>query len=322
LFRTFKMMLNSAELDTRSAPDSASGGASGGYVDLYELLGAAPNASTIQLRSRINEMFGEAQANRDHRNLDRRQNYNALLHWLPVCRAVLLHEGKRAKYDAYAHAATSGQAPAPFKEFLDELAELPDGVAHIGAAPLSVRAQERASTAASTAATTSVAPAAPDAARPSTSAPPRVATPASTTSNASTASAAVATAASAEPLLTAPPDAPAAYADAADVAQAVAPAAAPAVRMGRATVNSGSPIATMARPRGTAFSNPELRRELMSLVSSAAGALVGLAALLVARVVLKQSAIPAAIFALAVGVLAWAVLRAVLVGKGSSVPVE
>ena len=91
------------------------------FVDFYDLLSQPSDAPTIQLRSRINEMYAEAQANRDHRNPERRRQYATLLHWIPQARNVLLHEGKRAKYDAYATQVKSGGASANFRAYLEEL---------------------------------------------------------------------------------------------------------------------------------------------------------------------------------------------------------
>ncbi len=92
-----------------------------GFVDFYAMLNQPADAPTIQLRSRINEMYAEAQANRDHRNSNRRRQYATLLHWIPQARSVLLHEGKRAKYDAYSIQARKGTTDVEFRAYLDEL---------------------------------------------------------------------------------------------------------------------------------------------------------------------------------------------------------
>ena len=82
------------------------------------MLNQPADAPTIQLRSRINEMYAEAQANRDHRNPERRRQYATLLYWIPQARNVLLHEGKRArKYDAYALQAKNGVSAADFRTY-------------------------------------------------------------------------------------------------------------------------------------------------------------------------------------------------------------
>ncbi len=91
------------------------------FVDFYALLDQPVDAPTIQLRSRINEMYAEAQANRDHRNPERRRQYANFLYWIPQARAVLLHEGKRAKYDAYAAQIRNGGSSADFHAYLEEL---------------------------------------------------------------------------------------------------------------------------------------------------------------------------------------------------------
>jgi hypothetical protein len=92
-----------------------------GFVDYYQLLGVAPAAPTEELRVRINELYSDAQANRDHRNLAKRRDYQLLLELLPQARKVLLDDDNRAAYDAYAEAARRGEATQSFEEFLDEL---------------------------------------------------------------------------------------------------------------------------------------------------------------------------------------------------------
>ncbi len=104
-----------------SSLGSATFGAANDFVDFYQMLEQPRDTPTINLRSRINEMYAEAQANRDHRNVERRRQYAHLLQWIPQARAVLLHEGKRAKYDVYAARAKSGGANENFRAFLEEL---------------------------------------------------------------------------------------------------------------------------------------------------------------------------------------------------------
>lgn len=269
-------MTNLAEPTSSAASGAtaASGAADAGFVDFYEMLGAARTASTIQLRSRINEMYGEAQANRDHRNLDKRSQYAALLHWLPVCRAVLLHEGKRAKYNAYAEQAEAGQPTAPFKPFLDELAELPDGTSPPTSAPLSIRSQPASSPISSTPigrAPSSIATAAPDG-------------PAQTS-------------------------ALQAQATAAPEAQA-APAVTPAAPVAPAAPD----VAATPAPRGwVTLANPALRRELMGLLATAGGGFVALFALFIARGALHLALTPTIAACVLAGAFAWLVLRAALV---------
>lgn len=95
--------------------------ANSGSVDFYQMLDQPADAPTIQLRNRINEVYAEAQANRDHRNPERRRHFATLLGWIPQARLVLLHEGRRAKYDAYVAQARLGQAPEDFRTYLNEL---------------------------------------------------------------------------------------------------------------------------------------------------------------------------------------------------------
>ncbi|MDQ3813071.1 MAG: hypothetical protein M3347_03870 [Armatimonadota bacterium] len=92
-----------------------------GFVDFYELLNVSPDADTEQLRNRINELYSEAQANRDHRNLAKRHEYQLLLELLPQCRTVLLDAQKRQRYDEYAAQAKSGSAPLIFDAFIDDV---------------------------------------------------------------------------------------------------------------------------------------------------------------------------------------------------------
>jgi hypothetical protein len=100
------------------------GGAPGGgdFIDFYDLLGAQTEATTTALRRRINELYSEAQNNRDHRNPNKRRQYEALCELLPYCRIVLLDPDKRARYDRYMEQAKSGQDVPPFENMMDEIA--------------------------------------------------------------------------------------------------------------------------------------------------------------------------------------------------------
>ena len=91
---------------------------SDGFVDFYEMLGMAPDAPESDLRDRIQALYSEAQANRDHRNLNKRRDYQTLLEYLPQARTALLDPDKRALYDDYAAAARAGSAPQPFATFM------------------------------------------------------------------------------------------------------------------------------------------------------------------------------------------------------------
>jgi hypothetical protein len=92
------------------------------FIDFYNLLGAQTEATTTALRRRINELYSEAQNNRDHRNPNKRRQYEALCELLPYCRIVLLDPDKRARYDRYMEQAKSGQNVPPFENIMDEIA--------------------------------------------------------------------------------------------------------------------------------------------------------------------------------------------------------
>ena len=63
-----------------------------GFVDYYELLQMPSSSSEEELRGRIQGLYSEAQANRDHRNLNKRRDYQALLEYLPQARNVLIED--------------------------------------------------------------------------------------------------------------------------------------------------------------------------------------------------------------------------------------
>lgn len=90
-------------------------------VDFYEMIDQPRNATTVQLRSRINEMYAEAQVNRDHRNVEKRHQYARLLQWIPPLRSILLHEGKRAKYDTLLNQSQNGDSAVNFRTALNDL---------------------------------------------------------------------------------------------------------------------------------------------------------------------------------------------------------
>ena len=73
-------------------------------------------------------LYSEAQANRDHRNLNKRRDYQALLEYLPQARGVLVEDDtKRQAYDEYAAEARTGAAAQPFEAFLARLSgEVPE----------------------------------------------------------------------------------------------------------------------------------------------------------------------------------------------------
>ncbi len=93
-----------------------------GFVDYYELLQMPSSSSEEELRGRIQGLYSEAQANRDHRNLNKRRDYQALLDYLPQARGVLVEDqSKRAAYDEYAAQARVGAPEQPFESFLAQL---------------------------------------------------------------------------------------------------------------------------------------------------------------------------------------------------------
>ena len=92
-----------------------------GTIDFYTLLGEAPDASADTLRSKIGEIYNYASANRDHRNLNKRREFQALLELLPAARTALLEPPKRARYDDYLAAARADTAETDFETFMNNL---------------------------------------------------------------------------------------------------------------------------------------------------------------------------------------------------------
>ena len=92
-----------------------------GTIDFYTLLDESPGADTEALRSKIGAIYNYASANRDHRNLNKRREFQALLELLPAARTALLEEPKRARYDAYLDAARAGNANTDFETFMNDL---------------------------------------------------------------------------------------------------------------------------------------------------------------------------------------------------------
>lgn len=116
----------------------SSGAQSSGFVDFYEVLGVSSTAGDDELRTRINDLYNEAQANRNHRQIEKRREYETLLELLPQARNVLLEPSKRERYDTYAAQVARG-APGPdFKTFMTQLsaktAADPDRVDVLGVA--------------------------------------------------------------------------------------------------------------------------------------------------------------------------------------------
>ncbi len=92
-----------------------------GTIDFYTLLEESPDADAEALRSKIGALYNYASANRDHRNLNKRREFQALLELLPAARIALLEDPKRARYDAYLAAARQGTADVDFETFMNDL---------------------------------------------------------------------------------------------------------------------------------------------------------------------------------------------------------
>ena len=92
-----------------------------GTIDFYTLLGEVPNADAETLRAKIGAVYNFASANRDHRNLNKRREFQALLELLPAARTALLEEPKRARYDAYLATARANEADTDFETFMNDL---------------------------------------------------------------------------------------------------------------------------------------------------------------------------------------------------------
>ena len=97
-------------------------GAASDFIDFYQLLGADHEATTTALRRRINDLYTEAQSNRDHRNPTKRRRYEALCELLPYCRIVLLDPDKRVRYDRYREQFQGGTGVPAFENMMDEIA--------------------------------------------------------------------------------------------------------------------------------------------------------------------------------------------------------
>lgn len=94
-----------------------------GFIDFYELLGVETDATTTRIRTTINTLYNEAQSNRDHRNLNRRREYQTLLQILPQARDLLLEDKRRERYDAYRSQVQSGSAAISFDDWARNLRE-------------------------------------------------------------------------------------------------------------------------------------------------------------------------------------------------------
>lgn len=105
-----------------SANQTSTSSAAPDFIDFYQLLGADVEATTTALRRKINDLYQEAQSNRDHRNPTKRRRYEALCDLLPYCRIVLLDPDKRARYDRYREQHEDGKAVPPLDSMMDEIA--------------------------------------------------------------------------------------------------------------------------------------------------------------------------------------------------------
>lgn len=94
-----------------------------GFIDFYELLAVEPDATVTRIRTTINALYNEAQSNRDHRNLNRRREYQTLLQVLPQAREMLLEEKIRPRYDEFREEALRGSASITFEDWTRGLTE-------------------------------------------------------------------------------------------------------------------------------------------------------------------------------------------------------
>ena len=91
------------------------------FLDYYQLLDQPADATTAVIRGRINDLYSEAQANRDHRNAQKRREYLLWLDLLPGARSILTDEAKRAKYNDYRQKVLAGDSVPPYAQFVREL---------------------------------------------------------------------------------------------------------------------------------------------------------------------------------------------------------
>lgn len=94
-----------------------------GFIDFYELLGVETDATLTRLRTTINALYNEAQANRDHRNLNRRREYQTFLQLLPQARDLLLEDKHRDRYDAFREEVQNDSAAISFEDWYAGLKE-------------------------------------------------------------------------------------------------------------------------------------------------------------------------------------------------------
>lgn len=122
-----------------------------GFVDFYELLGVEPDATVTRLRTTVNALYNEAQSNRDHRNLNRRREYQTLLQLLPQARELLLDEAKRKRYDDFRDEVQRGITSISFEDWARNLKEEEDVAGAQQSAVLGIQDEARAGTTVATA---------------------------------------------------------------------------------------------------------------------------------------------------------------------------
>ena len=115
-------LVNNTTANSNGHANGNNNGAAPDFMDFYQLLGADSEATTTALRRRINDLYTEAQSNRDHRNPTKRRRYEALCELLPYCRIVLLDPDKRARYDRYREQFEAGTSVPSFEQMMDEIA--------------------------------------------------------------------------------------------------------------------------------------------------------------------------------------------------------
>lgn len=113
-----------------------------GFIDFYEMLEVEPDATLTRIRTTINALYNEAQANRDHRNLNRRREYQTLLQVLPQAREFLLEEKKRARYDAFRDEVQRGVTAISFEDWTRQLKEEEAGPGADRSAVLGIQDEE------------------------------------------------------------------------------------------------------------------------------------------------------------------------------------
>lgn len=114
---------NTAILQAQSTPaaDSPVNAAvhADGFVDFYELLGLPGNAPAELIGERVNDLYLNAQQNREHRHVEKRRDADFMIELLPHAVNVLTNPDNRARYDAYAASARAGTASVDFDTFMN-----------------------------------------------------------------------------------------------------------------------------------------------------------------------------------------------------------